>query len=337
LLKDEWMKLKSGSDIRGIADESKADEINFLSDIKVYKIICSYVTWLRRKIANEDTAIRISLGHDTRNSAKRLKDVVLKALTDSGADAVDCGYSSTPAMFMSIINLQLNGAIEITASHHPSDKNGLKFFTRLGGLNGENISEILLMAQSDDFDLTDKTGKIEEKNHMKLYAESLRNMICKEINATDYSRPLRDLKIIVDAGNGIGGFYADKVLAPLGADTQGSQFLDYDGNFPNHIPNPEDKTAMSFISDAVIHEKADLGIIFDTDVDRSACVDRNGNEINGNKLIALASAIALENNEGGTIVTDSVTSDGLKSFIENDLNGKHFRYKRGYPFDLFFG
>ncbi|MBQ6570483.1 MAG: phosphomannomutase/phosphoglucomutase, partial [Clostridia bacterium] len=133
-----------------------------------------------------------------------------------------------------------------------------------------------------------------------------------------------------DAGNGAGGFYARDVLAPLGADITGSQFLEPDGNFPNHIPNPEAPEAMEAVRSAAVRNNADLGIIFDTDVDRAGCVDSRGTEINRNRLVALASAIALENCPGGTIVTDSITSDGLKEFIEGVLGGKHFRYKRGY-------
>lgn len=78
------------------------------------------------------------------------------------------------------------------------------------------------------------------------------------------------MRIVVDAGNGAGGFYCAKVLEPLGADTAGSRYLDPDGSFPNHIPNPENETAMQSILDAVQESKADLGIIFDTDVDRAA-------------------------------------------------------------------
>ena len=100
--------------------------------------------------------------------------------------------------------------------------------------------------------------------------------------------------------------------------------------FPNHIPNPENAEAMASISNAVINSGADLGVIFDTDVDRAGCVDHNGVEINRNRLIALSAAIALEKEPGSTIVTDSVTSSGLKDFIENELGGKHHRFKRGY-------
>lgn len=80
----------------------------------------------------------------------------------------------------------------------------------------------------------------------------------------------------------------------------------------------------------VLKSNADLGLIFDTDVDRMGCVSSKGEEINRNRLVALASVIALQNNDGATVVTDSLTSDGLRKFIENHLGGKQLRYKRGY-------
>ena len=135
--------------------------------------------------------------------------------------------------------------------------------------------------------------------------------------------------MVVDAGNGAGGFYVDDVLKPLGADTEGSQFLDPDGRFPNHIPNPENPVAMKFICDKVKAVNADFGIIFDTDVDRAGAVDDLGEEINRNKLIALISAILLEEKGGAYIVTDSITSDGLAEFIAKK-GGVHHRFKRGY-------
>ena len=100
--------------------------------------------------------------------------------------------------------------------------------------------------------------------------------------------------------------------------------------FPNHIPNPENAEAMKSICEAVLESKADLGLIFDTDVDRSACVGADGKEINRNSLIALASYIATNGRKDAVIVTDSVTSDGLKEYIENTLDCKHYRYRRGY-------
>lgn len=163
---------------------------------------------------------------------------------------------------------------------------------------------------------------------MKDYAERLKNMIITEVGNGE--KPLSDYHIVVDAGNGVGGFYANNVLKPLGADISGSQFLEPDGTFPNHIPNPENKQAIESICNAVKQSKADFGVIFDTDVDRAGCVDGDGVEINRNRLIAIAAYIALGGKKGGTIVTDSVTSDGLKKYINQNLGGVHYRYRRGY-------
>lgn len=329
LLEEKWASFKSGSDIRGIGVRSAQNEPLYLSDEVVERITCGFVELLRKN-RTEDLPVSVAVGMDTRISSQRIKKSVISALVKMGVTVYDCDHSSTPAMFMTTVNLNCTGAIEVTASHHPYDKNGLKFFTRLGGLSADEIKEILLYAQENQFIYAEKFGTVEEYDHMKVYAEGLRKMICDGVNATDYSRPLRGFKIVVDAGNGIGGFYATKVLAPLGADIRGSRYLDYDGMFPNHVPNPEDAKAMKSIKEAVVENSARLGVIFDTDVDRAACVDAGGVEINGNRLVALASAIAVENNEGATIVTDSITSDGLNDFIEHKLGARHLSYKRGY-------
>ncbi len=329
MLDEKWSAFKSGSDIRGVGVRSGRCMPAYLSDEAVERITCGFVEWLRKNRVNE-TEMVVSVGRDTRISSLRIKNSVISALVKMGVKVYDCDYSSTPAMFMTTVNLGCSGAIEVTASHHPYDKNGLKFFTRLGGLSSKDIDEILCYAEENQFIYAETFGTSTEIDHMKMYAENLRKMICDEVNATDYSRPLRGFKIVVDAGNGIGGFYATKVLAPLGADIRGSRFLDYNGMFPNHVPNPEDAKAMKSIQEAVVENNANLGLIFDTDVDRAACVDAGGVKISGNRLVALAAAIAVENNEGATIVTDSVTSDGLTEFIENRLNAKHLCYKRGY-------
>lgn len=333
MLNEIYGPLKSGTDIRGTAVEGVPGEEITLTDEIVKNIGYGFVVWLTDNILPQGDEFAVAIGHDSRVSAERIKAAFSEALIESGVNIKDCGLASTPAMFMTTVDFECDAAVEITASHHPFNKNGLKFFTKKGGLESGDIEQILTNAQ---YDL--KVEGVGERPHgtvtqcayMNNYAALLRDKICKEVNADNYSRPLSGFKIVVDAGNGVGGFYATKVLEPLGADITGSQFLEPDGMFPNHVPNPENKVAMSYISSAVKKNGADLGIIFDTDVDRAACVAKDGREINRNALIALAACIALDGNEGGTIVTDSVTSSGLKDFIEKELGGKHHRFKRGY-------
>ncbi len=330
MLNDFWKQFKSGTDIRGVASEGAGYEIN-LTDETVTAMVNGFILWLSKKTGKRADELKISVGRDSRISGPNIEAVSIKTMKEAGVDVLDCGLASTPSMFMTTVELECDGALQITASHHPYYKNGLKFFTREGGLEGWDIVAILEYAQSGKKPQKSDKSAVTEIDYMSSYARNLREIIKKGINdRDDYHHPLKGLKIVVDAGNGAGGFYATDVLEALGADIRGSQFLEPDGMFPNHIPNPENAEAMTSVCNAVKAVNADLGVIFDTDVDRGGAVDSNGNEINRNRLVALASAIALEGNDGGMIVTDSITSSGLKEFIEKELGGKHLRFKRGY-------
>ncbi len=322
----DYLKFKSGTDIRGVAVEGVPGEPVNLTDEAICAMTDGFLCWLCEKLGRPATALTVSVGHDSRISAQRIKTAVSKTLCDRGVSVYDCGLSSTPAMFMTTVLSDCDAAVQITASHHPFNRNGLKFFTRDGGLSGGDITAILLNAQSGRRQPA-AAGSVRPLAFMEQYAAHLRRII---VDSTGAQQPFAGMRIIVDAGNGAGGFYAYDVLRPLGADITGSQFLEPDGRFPNHIPNPENQQAMDSTRAATVQAGAQLGIIFDTDVDRAGCVDQAGNEINRNRLVALAAAIALQGHPGATVVTDSVTSAGLKTFIEQRLGGCHHRFKRGY-------
>lgn len=324
----ELKKLKSGTDIRGVACDGVAGQPVELTDNVVNLIVRAFATWLMKKGFPDQTIVAV--GHDCRISGPRIHNAVIAALNKSGMTVYDCGLCTTPAMFMTTVLTGCDAAISITASHHPFNRNGLKFFTRDGGLDGKDISEIISYAENETLYKVATFGKIKPLAFLDTYATYLRRMITDALGVGKYDKPLEGLHFVVDAGNGAGGFYATDVLEPLGADISGSINLEPDGMFPNHIPNPENQYAMECACKATLAAKADLGIIFDTDVDRAGAVGPDGTEINRNRLVALASVLALEDCEGGTIVTDSVTSSGLKTFIEKDLGGHHYRYRRGY-------
>ncbi len=321
--------LKSGTDIRGIATDLGGKEVNLTAEA-VYDITAAFLVWFANKYGKKSQELTIAVGHDSRITGEQISNEVKKALIAAGATVLDCGLASTPAMFMTTVDLKTDAAIQITASHHPFDRNGLKFFTQEGGLDSGDISQIVELADKGEHLDSNCAGVAVEVNYMAIYAARLRRMICEATAKSESEKPLSNFKIVVDAGNGAGGFYAKKVLEPLGADITGSQFLEPDGMFPNHIPNPENAAAMASICKAVKENNADLGLIFDTDVDRAGCVGSDGEEINRNRLIALAAYIATEGRKDAIIVTDSVTSDGLKDFIEKDLGCEHYRYRRGY-------
>ena len=325
----EWRKLQNGSDIRGVALEGIAGEqVNLTAGVTAM-IAAAFVRWLYERAA--DRPVTVAVGMDSRLSGPALKAAFIEGATRAGADVRDCGLASTPAMFMSTVDREdpVTGGVMITASHLPFNRNGLKFFTRDGGLDKKDITAILDLAANQPATDAERPGTVTSWNLMDRYCASLVDYVRRNVRTADAERPLQGMRIVVDAGNGAGGFFADRVLQVLGADTTGSQFLDPDGLFPNHIPNPENRDAMQSVCKAVKDSHADLGIIFDTDVDRSAIVDGNGEPVNRNALIALIAAVVLREHPGSTVVTDSVTSEGLTAFIER-IGGHHHRYMRGY-------
>ncbi len=315
-------KLISGSDIRGKAVGEDAT----LTPNVARTLGMAFARFLAKKLGKPIHQISVGLGRDSRISGPALLQAAAEGIARTGANVQDYGMCTTPAMFMAVITpgFQPDGSIMVTASHHPWDRNGLKFITASGGLEHTEIEALIDDAMSLD---PDAYPNITHKPFLPAYMEQLANRIRKGLE-TDDEKPLLGLHVVVDAGNGAGGFYA-RLMESLGAWVDGSQFLEPDGMFPNHRPNPEDPEAMASISAAVKRVGADLGVIFDADCDRAAVVDADGREINRNRLIALMSAILLDDHPGQTIVTDSVTSSGLRKFI-SDWGGEHYRYKRGY-------
>ena len=328
-MNEDILKLQNGSDIRGVAVEGVPGEDVNLTPAIANRIGQAFAKWLSEKTKKPADQLRVGVGMDSRISGQNLMVAVSAGMTSLGVSVQCCGMATTPAMFMSIVFEQsrFDGSVMITASHLPFNRNGIKFFVQDGGLEHDDITEILKIAQGMDVVTADIS---EEKNFdlIYLYASHLRAAIMSGVDNSQW--PLEGLKIIVDAGNGAGGFFAEKVLKPLGANIEGSQFLEPDGRFPNHIPNPENKEAMESIRQAVLKSRADLGLIFDTDVDRMSAVLDDGSEINRDAIIAMISAILAPNNRGATIITDSVTSDRLTYFLERVLGLNHLRYMRGY-------
>ena len=322
----DYKKLQNGSDIRGVALEGIEGQHVNLTETVCHDIGRGFAVWLKNRIG-KTSDIRVAVGRDSRLSGETLCQWICDAMSQQGLHVTNLGMASTPAMFMSTVTegYLFDGAVMITASHLPFNRNGFKFFTAQGGLESADIKQILAYAESDEVTGLNN-GTVVTGYFMDTYAKLLADKVRA---ASGMERPLEGFRIVVDAGNGAGGFYVDKVLKPLGADTDGSRYLEPDGSFPNHIPNPENKEAMESITEAVRQTNADLGIIFDTDVDRAGAVLSDGSELNRNRIIAMLAAILLREHPGTTIVTDSITSTGLARFIESK-GGIHHRFKRGY-------
>ncbi|MBO4862464.1 MAG: phosphomannomutase/phosphoglucomutase, partial [Firmicutes bacterium] len=262
----DYKALQNGSDIRGVAMAVPGGKSVNLTDEAVMDLARGFAEWLRARYPDKDPAsFSVAVGRDSRVTGEFLQAVFCAAMSAQGVSVLNCGMATTPAMFMATVNDEISpeGAVMITASHLPSERNGLKFFTREGGLDKKDISEIIKIAETEpttgffcapgDPNCCGPNalpfGEIYDYDLMKFYSIHLKRIICrglgaepaidKKTGAEVFGQPLKGLKIVVDAGNGAGGFYVSDVLEPLGADCGGSQFLDPDGTFPNHIPNPE--------------------------------------------------------------------------------------------------
>jgi len=317
----------------------------------MFFIGASFAEWLAEQRNVPITQLKVSVGADPRLSSPMMSTSLLAGMASKGVTVAQFGIATTPAMFMSCVmdGYKYDGAVMVTASHLPVNRNGAKFFTSAGGLGKPDIKAILQRAgemavadtihaadkYNDPAYVLDKAVKISPElftyfDYLEVYAAHLRDIVKRGVDhPTAYDTPLSEFKVVVNAGNGAGGFFAEKVLGPLGADISGSIYLNPDGSFPNHPPNPEDKAAVKATTEAVLSSGADFGIMFDTDVDRSGVVDSAGIAINRNRYIALMASIALRENPNETIVTDSCTSNGLATFI-SQLGGRHFRYRKGY-------
>lgn len=334
-----WQFLRNGSDIRGRAEATENDPATLTPEV-VHALGRAFVLWLAKRLQRPPQDLVVAIGRDSRRSGLALSRAMLAGMLAENVRVLDFGLASTPAMFVStrLSDPRCDGAVILTASHLPADRNGCKFFTAAGGLDADDISVLLDLAGGLKLDFNPwamAMGAARERvtvsDFMSVYAADLVAEIRRRADfAADPMRPLAGLHVIVDAANGAGGFFVDRVLQPLGADTVGSRCLKPDGEFPCHVPNPEHPEAMRLLSEAVLDMEADFGISFDPDVDRAAVVDRNGQVIHRNRLLALTASLVLREHPGSTIVTDSVTSEGLTEFIEETLGGKHHRFRRGY-------
>ena len=330
----DYFSLQNGSDIRGVALEVPGGKPVNLTLDAARDIGAAFGLWLSERTGLPCNLLRVAIGRDSRVTGEAISAAIAEGLSSVGVNAFIAGLASTPAMFMCCVSgfMPFNGGVMVTASHLPMERNGAKFFTKDSGLEKADIKAILQLA-AGKLSPAPKTGAIANWDVMTGYVSGLKQKILDSLGLGDDAKPFEGMRIIVDAGNGAGGFFAERLLAPLGADIAGSLYLEPDGTFPNHQPNPENAEAMAAITDAVIKTGADMGIIFDTDVDRAGAVLPDGKggavALDRNRLIAMMTAILAREHGPITVVTDSITSTGLAEFI-TALGCRHHRFKRGY-------
>ncbi len=318
------MTIFKAYDIRGLYPEE-------LDEDTAYNIARAFVTLLKCK--------KVVVSRDMRESGIPISKALIKGLTDQGADVIDIGLSSTPMNYFANNFLKADASIMITASHNPKEYNGFKLNREKSIPISEEtgIKEIEKLVLKNKFKDVEK-GNVTSKDILKDYVNHVANSVhekskaflCPENRRFSWKNINKNLKIIIDAGNGMAGLAVEKIFNKLGLSIE-KMYFELDGNFPNHEANPLKDKNVKEIKDRVKKEKFDLGIAFDGDVDRVFFIDENGNKIPSDHIIALFAQELLKENPNQIIINDLRTSKIIKETVEAN-NGTSIMSRVGHVF-----
>lgn len=271
----------------------------------------------------------IVVGCDVRLTSESLKQATIRGLNDSGVNVLDLGMTGTEEVYFGAFHLDVQGGIEITASHNPMDYNGMKLVREnarpIGAESG--LKEIQVLAESGKFKEVIIKGTTERYNILPEYIEHLLTYIDPD--------KIRPMKLVMNAGNGAAGHVVDAIEAKFKALNIPVEFIkihnEPNGNFPNGIPNPilvENRTATT---NAVIAHQADAGIAWDGDFDRCFLFDEKGQFIEGYYIVGLLAQAFLLKQSGEKIVHDPRLVWNTFDIV-NEFNGIAVQSKSGHSF-----
>lgn len=261
---------------------------------------------------------RVFVGCDNRTSSPVIKQALAEGLASTGMNVTDIGAVLTPTLYFASASYSGKGAgVMITGSHLDTRYNGIKMAYGSLALADEQIIALLKLIQTDAF----ATGQGEITSDPQMIYKHMDTIASK----VKISRPL---KVVLDAGNGLSGTYIPAVLKKLGVEVVGL-YLESDGTYPNHLPNPEDPETTKDLEAKVVEVKADLGLGFDGDSDRCGFIDDHGHHIAADRLLALLARDLLSRQPGASIVFDVKASQALPDEIKK-YGGVPVMWKTGH-------
>ena len=263
------------NDIRGIYGEDITEEL-------FYNIGLGYISWLTKQNGKISKDLKISVCMDARLHSEPLKKALITGLLDAGVKHIeDYGIAPSPIGYYSEFAHNLDGAMVITASHNPSEYNGLKMTFNHQTLNETQIKEVkeetLKLWKNFPVDCVNQNYKDFKINIIPEYIDDMKNR---------FGDIGKGVKVVVDSANGTGGVVGPELYRQIGCEVI-ELYSEPDGRFPNHHPNPSVFSTLKDLSMRVVSENADLGIAFDGDSDRIGVVDTKGNPMTGDKLLLI--------------------------------------------------
>lgn len=248
-------------------------------------------------LAKQHGQNRIGVGYDCRLSSPGYAKALAEGLAEEGLDVVITGEGPTPQLYYSVFANDLGGGIQVTGSHNPPDMNGFKILLGKQTLSGADIQDLKARCEQVVNTIpSGKRGTISTLNIRQRYIDSIVEN-CKPHMGS------RKLKVVVDAGNGVGGLVGPQVLRGLGIDVV-ELYCEPDGRFPNHHPDPTELKNIKDLIKVVKETKADFGIGWDGDADRIGVVDEKGDAVFGDMLLLIYGRAILEEKPGATIIGD---------------------------------
>jgi phosphomannomutase/phosphoglucomutase len=293
-------------DIRGLAQKDFDQEFALLLG-KVHGTIIA-----------ERGGQRVTVGRDCRATSDPYAEAAIAGLAATGLHVYDIGVCPTPLLYFSLFHLDVDGGIQVTASHNPSEYNGFKLCVGKETLYGQQIQDVRAKMEQNEFQER-AGGRIERYEIVAPYHEYL---------LQDVPRLKRSLKVVVDAGSGVGGPVAPPLFRQLGC-TVWEIACTPDGRFPIHHPDPTVPENLELLIDKVRREKADLGIAYDGDADRIGAVDERGNILWGDELLVLFARDVLERNPKAVIISEVKCSQRLYDDIAK-RGGTAVMWKAGH-------
>ena len=265
----------------------------------------------------EEGGRRVVVGRDCRESGPRFARALIEGLRGTGVDVTDLGVVPTPLTYFAAATLPVDGLVMITGSHNPPEYNGLKVGLGKNTLHGDGIQALLRRIQEGRF--AEGAGTLDTHDIVAPYREYVRQNL---------KLGPRRLKVVVDAGNGTGGVIAVPLFESLGVEVI-PLFVEMDGRFPNHHPDPTVEANLEFLKAKVRETGADLGIAYDGDADRVGAVDEKGTVLWGDQLMILFSRAVLAENPGAAIVGEVKCSKTLYDDIAA-RGGRGIMWKAGH-------
>ncbi|MFI5240993.1 MAG: phosphomannomutase/phosphoglucomutase [Microgenomates group bacterium] len=299
-----------GYDIRGVVDKDLNKDV-------YYALGKAYATFLfERRIT------QAVVGRDIRLTSEEYQKSFMDALLDSGVDVIDIGLTLSQILYFSQYHYLTKGAAMITASHNPSNYNGLKLAAGFSDtLLTDEIQQMRKFAENEDFKAYPKNGTYKQEDVFEFYLKDLFSKV-----------PTQNVgyKVVIDTLNATAGIFLPEVLRRAGCEVI-EKNTSLDGSFPLGTPDPTEKDVQERLAEYVKEEKADLGVSYDSDGDRIGIVDNEGNLIWNDVLVAIFAKDILEYMPGAPIVFNTLCSKITSDVIESS-GGKPVMWLTGHSF-----